>query len=53
MMARIKKGKNKNPFLNPDGSFDLIEKFPGIDFMVYEKERIRKERAKKKARKEE
>ncbi|MBA7560450.1 hypothetical protein ES708_02076 [subsurface metagenome] len=24
---RIKKDK-KNPFLNPDGGFDLIEKFP-------------------------
>jgi len=30
-------GKTKNPYLNPDGSFDLIEKFPGIDYMPYEK----------------
>ena len=52
-MARIKKDKKKNPFLNPDGSFNLIERFPGIDFMVYEKESIRKQKAKKKARKEE
>ncbi|MBA7496902.1 hypothetical protein ES702_07511 [subsurface metagenome] len=43
-MAKIKKinnklgapGLNKNPFLNPDGGIDLIEKFPGIDFMPYE-----------------
>jgi len=27
----------KNPYLKPDGSFDLIEKFPGIDYMPYEK----------------
>ncbi|MBA7487383.1 hypothetical protein ES705_17931 [subsurface metagenome] len=25
---RTRKGKRKNPYLNPDGSFDLIEKFP-------------------------
>jgi len=44
-MARIKKinkklgapGKTKNPFLNPDGGFDLIDEFVGIDFMPYEK----------------
>jgi len=29
--------KSKNPFLNPDGSFDLIEKFP-----VYRKKRLKK-----------
>jgi len=34
--------KNKNPFKNPDGGFDLINKFPGIDFMNYEEERIKK-----------
>ena len=33
---RIKKDKN-NPFLNPDGSLDLIEKFP-----VYESKRKQK-----------
>ncbi|MBA7712141.1 hypothetical protein ES703_121111 [subsurface metagenome] len=33
---RIKKDK-KNPFLNPDGGFDLIEKSP-----VYESKRKRK-----------
>lgn len=36
--------KNKNPFKNPDGSFDLINKFPGIDFMNYEEERIKKQK---------
>ena len=41
-MAKIKKEKNKNPFLKPDGGFDLIEKFPGIDFMPYEKKKIKK-----------
>ena len=25
---KTRKGKRKNPFLNPDGGFDLIEKFP-------------------------
>lgn len=47
-MVKIKKEKNKNPFLNPDGSFNLIEKFSGIDFMNYEEERIKKQKAKKK-----
>ena len=36
--------KNKNPFLKPDGGIDLIEKFPGIDFMIYEKERLKSEK---------
>ena len=43
-MAKIKKEKIKNPFLKPDGSLDLIEKFPGIDFMIYEEERIKKQK---------
>lgn len=40
-MAKIKKinnklgapsdKRNKNPFLNPDGGFDLIEKFPSYE----------------------
>ena len=47
-MVKIKKEKNKNPFLKPDGSLDLIEKFPGIDFMIYEEERIKKQKVKKK-----
>jgi len=38
-MAKIKKEKNKNPFLKPDGSLDLIEKFP-----AYEKKKITKKR---------
>jgi len=38
LSRRIKK-KNKNLFLNPDGGFDLIEKFP-----VYESKKKRKKR---------
>lgn len=38
MNRRIKKDK-KNPFLNPDGGIDLIERFPD-----YESERKRKKR---------
>ena len=38
--------KNKNPFKNPDGSFDLINKFPGIDFMNYEEERTKDKKSK-------
>ncbi|GAI53746.1 unnamed protein product [marine sediment metagenome] len=34
----------KNPFLKPDGGFDLIEKFPGIDYMPYESKRKRKKK---------
>ena len=52
-MAKIKKNNIKNPFLKPDGSLDLIEKFPGIDFMIYEEERIKRQKAKKKISKEE
>jgi hypothetical protein len=36
--------KNKNPFLRFNGSINLIEKFPGIDFMIYEKERLKSEK---------
>jgi len=43
-MARRKKDKNKNPYLKPDGGLDLIEKFPGIDFNIYEEERIKKQK---------
>jgi len=43
-MTKIKKDKNKNPYLNPDGSIDLIDKFPGIDFNIYEEERIKKQK---------
>lgn len=35
-------GLNKNPFLNPDGGLNLVEKFPGIDFIPYEKKKIKK-----------
>jgi len=41
-MTKIKKEKNKNPFLKPDGSLELVEKFPGIDFMPYEKKKTKK-----------
>lgn len=34
---RTKKDKKKNPYLKPDGSLDLIDKFVGIDYMPYEK----------------
>jgi len=47
-MTKIKKEKNKNPFLKPDGGFDLIEKFPGIDFNIYEEERIKKQKRRNK-----
>lgn len=33
---------NKNPFLNPDGGLDLVEKFPGIDFIKYRDKKIKK-----------
>ena len=41
-MTKIKKDKNKNSFLKPDGSLELVEEFPGIDFMPYEKKKIKK-----------
>ncbi|GAH83808.1 unnamed protein product [marine sediment metagenome] len=47
-MAKRKKDKKKNPYLKPDGSFDLIEKFPGIDFNIYEEERIKKQKERNK-----
>ena len=31
------KRKDKNLFLNPDDGLDLIERFPGTDYMPYEK----------------
>ena len=37
-------GLNKNPFLNPGGGIDLVEKFPGIDFIPYEKRRIKNQK---------
>jgi len=43
-MAETKKDKNKNPFLKPDGGFDLIEEFVGIDFMPYEPKKIKKQK---------
>jgi len=33
---------DKNPFLNAKGGLDLIEKFPGIDYMPYVKKQIKK-----------
>ena len=44
-MAETK--NNKNSFLNADGTFNLVERFPGIDFMIYEEESIKKQKIKK------
>ena len=38
-----KKDKIKNPYLNPDGSFNLIDKFVGIDYIKYEEKNPKKE----------
>ena len=35
---------DKNPFLNAKGGFELVEKFPGIDFIPYEKRRIKNQK---------
>ena len=51
-MAKIKKvnkkprdpGRTKNPYLGAKGGFNLVERFPGIDFMIYEKERKAKKK---------
>ena len=53
-MAKIKKinnklgsrgsKENKNPFLDPSGNLNLVERFPGIDFMIYEKERLKRKK---------
>ena len=34
----------KNPYLKPDGGIDLIERFPGIDFIPYEKRRLKNQK---------
>jgi len=39
-------GYKKNNYLNSRGGLDLVDKFPGIDFMNYEKERIRRQKVK-------
>lgn len=36
-------GYKKNNYLDSRGGLHVIDKFPGIDFMPYEKERIGKE----------
>ncbi|MBA7586593.1 hypothetical protein ES708_28595 [subsurface metagenome] len=49
-MAKTKKirnklrapGRTKNPYLESNNGFNLVEKFPGIDFMIYEKEKTKK-----------
>lgn len=33
---------DKNPFLNVKGGLDLDEEFPGIDYMLYERKRLKK-----------
>ena len=37
----------KNNYLNSRGGLDLVDKFPGIDFMPYEKERLRRQKVKR------
>ena len=32
----MKKIKEKNPYLKPDGSIDMIDKYPGIDYISNE-----------------
>ena len=36
--------KKKNRYLNPDGGIDLIEKFPGIDYLKYNIKKRKKSR---------
>jgi len=45
-LGTSKDKKKKNPFLNRFGGFDLINKFPGIDFMNYEEERTKDKKSK-------
>ena len=42
MVKKIMDKIKKNPYLNPDGSFDLIDKFIGIDYMKYSEEKPKK-----------
>lgn len=37
----------KNNYLNPRGGLNMVDKFPGIDFMPYEKERLRRQKVKR------
>lgn len=53
-MAKIKRIDNKsgarpvkNKYLKFNGSFDLVEKFPGIDYIPYEKKKIKKSKTKR------
>lgn len=43
---KIKDKKIKNRYLNPDGSFNLIDEFVGIDYMPYERKKKRKTKVK-------
>ncbi len=36
--------KKKNRYLKPDGGIDLIEKFPGIDYLKYSIKKGKKSR---------
>jgi hypothetical protein len=55
-MIRKKQIKNRlgapsdrrNSFLNVKGGFDLVEKFVGVDFLPYEKKKIKKSNKKRK-----
>ena len=40
-------GYKKNNYLKSRGGLDLVDKFPGIDFMPYEKERLRRQKVKR------
>ena len=35
MKKKKRINKKKNQYLKPDGGIDLIEKFPGIDYLKY------------------
>jgi hypothetical protein len=37
----------RNSFLNAKGGLDLIEKFVGVDYLPYEKKKIKKSKAKR------
>ena len=42
--APSKKEKNKNPFLKLNGSIELIDEFPGIDYLEYSIKKGKKSR---------
>jgi len=38
---------DKNPFLNAKGGLDLDEKFPGVNFLPYERKKVKKSKTKR------